>query len=155
MSGTSSLPERSENGVGNRSFDRWRSIKSVGRIVKNEDGVAGIGLKPVLTADRETILGIRANSISPFYDSVNQETYPPQSTATLVSPLDGRASFDTIEVSGLTGMSPKTLRKYAALGYIPGAFQPAGKWSGWRFKRKELEAWWQSMGSSNCLTRRR
>jgi predicted site-specific integrase-resolvase len=83
------------------------------------------------------------------------EPYPPQS-ATLVSLLDGRASFNTNEVSQLTGMSPKTIRKYAAAGYISGAFQPAGKWSGWRFKRKELETWWASMGSdkSNRRTRR-
>jgi hypothetical protein len=105
--------------------------------------------------DLPSFLRCGSKSISPFYDRVDQEPYPLQKASTLVSPLDGRASFDTIEVSGLTGMSPKTLRKYAALGYIPGAFQPAGKWSGWRFKRKELEAWWQSMGSSNCLTRRR
>jgi hypothetical protein len=72
----------------------------------------------------------------------------------LVSPLDGRASFDTKEVSRLTGMSAKTIRKYAALGYIPGAFQPAGKRSGWRFKRKELETWWQSLGNSNRRDRK-
>jgi hypothetical protein len=74
------------------------------------------------------------------------ELYPPQ-TAPLVSPLDGRASFNTNEVSQLTGMTPKTIRKYAALGFILGAFQPAGKHSGWRFKRRELENWWQSLGN--------
>jgi predicted DNA-binding transcriptional regulator AlpA len=80
------------------------------------------------------------------------ESYTPQ-TAPLVSPLDGRASFDTNEVSRLTGMSAKTIRKYAAAGYFPGAFQPAGKWSGWRFKRKELEAWWTSMGTETSNRR--
>ena len=91
-----------------------------------------------------------------FSVDVTIEPYPLQKTQTLISPLDGRASFNTIEVSGMTGMSPKTIRKYAATGYIPGAFQPAGKWSGWRFKRKELETWWASMGSdkSNRRTRR-
>jgi hypothetical protein len=91
-----------------------------------------------------------------FYVDVTIEPYPLQQTQTLISPLDGRASFNTIEVSQLTGMSAKTIRKYAGLGYIPGAFQPAGKWSGWRFKRKELETWWASMGSdkSNRRTRR-
>lgn len=67
----------------------------------------------------------------------------------LISPLDGRASFDTSEVAQMTGLSPKTLRKYASLGYIAGAFQPGGKRSGWRFKRKELEVWWQSLGVTN------
>jgi hypothetical protein len=94
-----------------------------------------------------------AKQSTSFYDSVSKVLYPLQNTSTLVSSLDGRASFDTIEVSRLTGMSPKTIRKYAALGYIPGAFQPAGKCSGWRFKRKELEAWWQSMGNSNRWAR--
>jgi excisionase family DNA binding protein len=72
----------------------------------------------------------------------------------LVSPLDGRASFDTAEVARLTGLLQKTLRKYAAAGFIPGAFQPAGKFSGWRFKRKELEAWWASMGTGRATNRR-
>jgi predicted site-specific integrase-resolvase len=80
------------------------------------------------------------------------ELHPPQS-ATLVSPLDGRASFNTNEVSQLTGMSAKTIRKYAGLGFIPGAFQPAGKWSGWRFKKKELETWWTSMGTETSKRR--
>ena len=39
-------------------FRSWGSIKSVGRIVENEDGVAGVGLEPVLGADREISLGI-------------------------------------------------------------------------------------------------
>jgi hypothetical protein len=82
------------------------------------------------------------------------EPYPPQS-APLVSPLDGRASFNTNEVSRMTGMSPKTIRKYAALGFIGGAFQPAGKHSGWRFKRRELETWWQSLGNEKRGERRR
>jgi hypothetical protein len=56
-----------------------------------------------------------AKQSSSFYDSVSKVLYPLQNTSTLVSSLDGRASFDTIEVSRLTGMSPKTIRKYAAL----------------------------------------
>jgi hypothetical protein len=82
-----------------------------------------------------------------FYHKVTIDPCPPRNVPTLISPLDGRASFNTIEVSQLTGMSPKTIRKYAAAGYIAAAFQPAGKWSGWRFKRKELETWWASMGN--------
>ena len=81
--------------------------------------------------------------------------YPLQNASTLVSTLDGRVSFGTIEVSRLTGMSPKTIRKYAGLGFIPGAFQPAGKHSGWRFKRRELEAWWQTLGTEKPRLRRR
>ena len=33
------------------SFRRWGSIKSVGRIVKNENGLAEVGLEPVLCAN--------------------------------------------------------------------------------------------------------
>ena len=46
LSGTSSLPGRSGMAVSYHSLGRWRSIKSVGRIVENEDGVAGVGLEP-------------------------------------------------------------------------------------------------------------
>ena len=37
--------ERSEMAVNNHSFGRW-GIKSVGRIVESENGVAGVGLEP-------------------------------------------------------------------------------------------------------------
>jgi len=35
--------------VTNHSLGRWGSIKSVWRIVENEDGVAGVRLEPILT----------------------------------------------------------------------------------------------------------
>jgi hypothetical protein len=66
-----------------------------------------------------------------FYSRVTIVPCTPRNVPTLISPLDGRASFNTIEVSEFTGMKPKTIRKYAAAGYIPGAFHrlasgPAG-----------------------------
>jgi len=38
-------------GVSNHSLGRWGSIKSVGWILENEDGVAGAGLEPVSSAN--------------------------------------------------------------------------------------------------------
>ena len=39
--------------LSNHSLGRWRSIKSVGGSVENEDGVAGVGLELVLCVDGE------------------------------------------------------------------------------------------------------
>src|SRR5271165_2536518 len=47
----SSLSGCSEMGVSNHSLGRWGSIKSVGWILENEDGVAGAGLEPVSSAN--------------------------------------------------------------------------------------------------------
>jgi hypothetical protein len=44
LSGTSFF--RAVMAVSNDSFDRQRSIESVGRIVQDQDGVAGVGLEP-------------------------------------------------------------------------------------------------------------
>jgi excisionase family DNA binding protein len=66
--------------------------------------------------------------------------------ATLISPLDGRDSLKLSEVAKLTGLSRRTLARYAKQGRIPGAFQQGGKNTGWRFKRKPLEAWWINQG---------
>ena len=44
--------------VGDHSLGRWGSIKSVGRNVENEDGVAGVGLEPVLCADVPVLLRV-------------------------------------------------------------------------------------------------
>jgi excisionase family DNA binding protein len=64
---------------------------------------------------------------------------------TLVSPLDGRKTLSLPEVAKLLGFDHETVRKYAMHGDIPGAFQ-VRKGAPWRFKRKQLEAWWASLG---------
>lgn len=64
----------------------------------------------------------------------------------LIPLLDESKSVSAVEVSKWTGLKLRTVQKYARLGIIPGAFQPAGKRSGWRFKRNVLEAWWQKQG---------
>jgi hypothetical protein len=75
---------------------------------------------------------------------------------TLISPLDQRASLSSAEVSRITGIQPKTLIKYAhELGPKMGAFQPNGKWSGWRFKRKALEEWWAAFDTGRSTNKRR
>jgi excisionase family DNA binding protein len=64
---------------------------------------------------------------------------------TLISPLDGRKTLSLPEVAELLGFDDETLRKYAMHGDIPGAFQ-VKKGAPWRFKRKQLEFWWASLG---------
>jgi hypothetical protein len=44
--------------VNSHSFDRQRSIESVGVIVEDEDGVAGVGNGTGLSADGEVFLGV-------------------------------------------------------------------------------------------------
>ena len=61
-------------------------------------------------------------------------------------PLYEAQSVNTAQVSRRTGFAVRTVQKYARLGIIPGAFQPAGKRSGWRFKIKPLEEWWAKQG---------
>jgi excisionase family DNA binding protein len=51
------------------------------------------------------------------------------------------------EVAAVIRQHPRTIRRLARMGTIPGAFQAAGKGGGWRFKRKEFELWWKAQGS--------
>jgi excisionase family DNA binding protein len=50
------------------------------------------------------------------------------------------------EVAQIMRFHPRTISRLARTGQIPGAFQPAGKRGGWRFKRKEFGAWWEAQG---------
>jgi excisionase family DNA binding protein len=63
----------------------------------------------------------------------------------LISPLDGRKTLSIKEVAKALGLDTETVRRDARTGVIPGGFQrkPGGQW---RFKRKELEEWWQKLG---------
>ena len=44
--------------VSNHSLGRWGSIKSDRWILENENGVAGVGLEPVLCADVPVLLRV-------------------------------------------------------------------------------------------------
>ena len=61
-------------------------------------------------------------------------------------PLNESQSVSADEVAKRTGLHLRTVQRYARLGIIPGAFQPGGKGSQWRFKRKTLEEWWAKLG---------
>jgi excisionase family DNA binding protein len=66
---------------------------------------------------------------------------------TLITTLSRAKSVSIDDVAEWTGLKRETIQRLARTGRIPGAFQPAGKWGAWQFKRKELEAWWQSLGN--------
>jgi hypothetical protein len=85
-----------------------------------------------------------------FCDSVSQEAHPQQNE---------RRSF-LLSMVGHPLVQGKLMRMSLALRNTADevsslAHQPTEKFSGWGFKRKELEARWQSMGDSDRLTRRR
>jgi predicted DNA-binding transcriptional regulator AlpA len=66
----------------------------------------------------------------------------------LLTSLDRRKSVSLEEVSKITGIGVRSLRRYMKKGLIPGGFQPGGYHSEWRFKRDEIEAWWAAQGAS-------
>lgn len=67
----------------------------------------------------------------------------------LLSPFNKSSQPLTVEeVASIIRKEPRTVRKYARIGIIPGAFQDVGKRGHWRFKRKAFEAWWQKQGAS-------
>jgi excisionase family DNA binding protein len=50
------------------------------------------------------------------------------------------------EVAAIMRHHPRTVRRHARMGAIPGAFQVSGKGGGWRFKRKQFASWWEAQG---------
>jgi excisionase family DNA binding protein len=58
--------------------------------------------------------------------------------------LDQRRSIGLVEAAGLFGVSYRTMRRYAAEGAVPGAFRVRAG-SHWRFRRRDLEAWWAKL----------
>jgi hypothetical protein len=52
------------------------------------------------------------------------------------------------EVAAIINRQPATVRKYARIGIIPGAFQTRGRRGHWSFKRKAFEAWWAKQGEN-------
>ena len=67
--------------------------------------------------------------------------------------LDQRRSIGLVEAAGLIGVSSRTMRRYAAEGAVPGAFRVLVG-SHWRFRRRELEAWWAKLQGATFDNRR-
>lgn len=65
---------------------------------------------------------------------------------TLLTTLDARATVSLKEVAQRLGWSEWTVRRMANEGRIGGAFQGGKKRARWRFKRLELEAWYEKQG---------
>ena len=62
----------------------------------------------------------------------------------LLPVLDHRRTISLVEAAGLIGVSSRTMRRYAAESAVPGAFR-VRPGSHWRFRRRELEAWWAKL----------
>jgi hypothetical protein len=43
------------------------------------------------------------------------------------------------------GLSPRTLRRYAAKGIVPGGRQESGRDGSWYFRREVIEKWWANL----------
>jgi hypothetical protein len=68
-------------------------------------------------------------------------------TDLLLSPFSKSQQPLTVEeVAAIIRKQPRTVRKYARIGIIPGAFQDIGKRGHWRFKRKVFQTWWEQHG---------
>jgi excisionase family DNA binding protein len=67
--------------------------------------------------------------------------------------LDQRRPISLVEAAGLIGVSSRTMRRYAAEGAVPGAFRVRAG-SHWRFRRRELEAWWAKLQGAAVSCRR-
>jgi hypothetical protein len=57
----------------------------------------------------------------------------------ILSPLDKRRSIGLTEAARALGIPPRTLRRHAAEGAIPGAFRIGTRRSHWRFRTDMLE----------------
>ena len=43
------------------------------------------------------------------------------------------------------GLSPRTLRRYATKGIVPGGRQESGRNGSWYFRRQVIEKWWANL----------
>ncbi len=59
----------------------------------------------------------------------------------ILSPLDKRRSIGLTEAARVLGIPPRTLRRHAVEGAIPGAFRIGKRRSHWRFRTDILEYW--------------
>jgi excisionase family DNA binding protein len=66
--------------------------------------------------------------------------------------LDKRRAINAREAAELVGVTLRTLRRYAELGLVPGAYRVGT--GHWRYKRRELLDWWMRLDQSNVLRSR-
>jgi hypothetical protein len=64
----------------------------------------------------------------------------------ILSPLDKRRSIGLAEAARVLGIPPRTLRRHAAEGAVPGAFRIGKRRSQWRFRTDVLECWFERQG---------
>ncbi len=62
----------------------------------------------------------------------------------ILSPLDKRRSIGLTEAARVLGIPPRTLRRHAVEGAIPGAFRIGKRRSHWRFRATTRDATWIS-----------
>jgi predicted DNA-binding transcriptional regulator AlpA len=65
----------------------------------------------------------------------------------ILSPLDKRRSIGLSEAASVLGIAPRTLRRHATEGAIPGAFRIGKRRSRWRFRTDMLEYWFERQGA--------
>jgi excisionase family DNA binding protein len=65
----------------------------------------------------------------------------------ILSPLDKRRSIRLTEAASVLGIAPRTLRRHAAEGAVPGAFRIGKRRSHWRFRTDMLEHWFERQGA--------
>jgi hypothetical protein len=63
--------------------------------------------------------------------------------------LDKRRAINGREAANLVGVTLRTLRRYAELGFVPGAYRVGT--GHWRYKRRELLDRWARLDRSNVL----
>jgi Helix-turn-helix domain len=65
----------------------------------------------------------------------------------ILSPLDKRRTIGLTEAALALGIPPRTLRRHAADGIVPGAFRIGKRRSHWRFRTDILECWFERQGA--------
>jgi excisionase family DNA binding protein len=90
-------------------------------------------------------------------ESAPKEQYAGDSAAMQVpatpSPqLNKRWAINAREAANLVGVTLRTLRRYAELGLVPGAYRVGT--GHWRYKRRELLDWWMRLDRSDVLRSR-
>jgi len=66
--------------------------------------------------------------------------------------LDRRRAIKEREAAELVGVTLRTLRRYAELGLVPGAYRVGT--GHWRYKRRELLDWWDKLQGAAVRHRR-
>src|SRR5258707_5917857 len=73
----------------------------------------------------------------------------------ILSPLDKRRSIGLTEAARVLGIPPRTLRRHAVEGAIPGAFRIGKRRAHWLFRTDILEYWFERQGGGGKKRRRR